>query len=217
MVYKKKTVNNPKRYDTENLTQKQIDGLERLFIKQSKREMDKKEKREASVQRKREIIDLAQKIAAAQSVPPAKRKPKKNKGPSVKGDLTIDATKYRAQLADMDRKEARITKANERRREQEELADVIETDDEEFEDDIERNFTGVDLAISHVDYQDLKRLKEWGPLLSHMSPHQIKGVLSDTNFDPNGRPIIIINKPPQRKKPAQRYKYVDTPSGKIYF
>ena len=101
--------------------------------------------------------------------------------------------------------------------EQERLDDIIETDDEEFEDDIQRNFTGVDLDISHVDYQDLKRLKEWGPLLSHMSPHQIKGVLSDTLFDPNGRPIIIINKPPKRKKQAQRYKFVDTPSGKIYF
>jgi len=200
----------------DNLTQKQKDALKRVASKETKRDDERKTKREASVQRKREINDLADQVKAAQS---AQRKPKKNKtkGPFVKGDLSVDATKYRAELADMDRKEARRVRMNERRREQEQLADVIESDDEDFEDDIERNFEGVELDISHVDYQDLKRLKEWGPLLNHMSPHQIKGILSDTRFDPNGRPIIIINRPRKRKKPVQRYKFVNTPSGKVYF
>ena len=198
----------------DNLTQKQKDALKRVAGRENKRDDDRKKKREASVQRKREINDLADQFkAAAQS---AQRKPKKNKGPFIKGDLTVNATKYRAELADMDRKEARRARMNERRRQQEQLA-VIESDEEEFEDDVERNFEGVELDISHVDYQDLKRLKEWGPLLNHMSPHQIKGILSDTRFDPNGRPIILINRPRKRKKNAQRYKYVDTPSGKVYF
>ena len=215
MVYKKK-ITNPNRYYVDNLTQKQKDALKRVASKETKRDDERKTKREASVQRKREINDLADQVKAAQS---AQRKPKKNKtkGPFVKGDLSVDATKYRAELADMDRKEARRVRMNERRREQEHLADVIESDDEDFEDDIERNFEGVELDISHVDYQDLKRLKEWGPLLNHMSPHQIKGILSDTRFDPNGRPIIIINRPRKRKKPVQRYKFVNTPSGKVYF
>ena len=214
MVYKKKNTN-PNRYYVDNLTQKQKDALKRVASKENKRDDDRKAKHDASVQRKREVNDLADQVkAAAQS---AQRKPKKNKGPFIKGDLTVNATKYRAELADMDRKEARRVRMNERRREQERLADVIESDEEEFEDDIERNFEGVELDISHVDYQDLKRLKEWGPLLNHMSPHQIKGILSDTRFDPNGRPIIIINRPRKRKKPVQRYKFVNTPSGKVYF
>jgi len=215
MVYKKKNIN-PNRYYMDNLTQKQKDALKRVASKENKRDDERKAKRDASVQRKREINDLADQVKAAQS---AQRKPKKNKGPFIKGDLTVNATKYRAELADMDRKDARRARMNERRREQERLADddVIESDEEEFEDDVERNFEGVELDISHVDYQDLKRLKEWGPLLNHMSPHQIKGILSDTQFDPNGRPIIIINRPRKRKKPVQRYKFVNTPSGKIYF
>jgi len=216
MVYKKKNTN-PNRYYVDNLTQKQKDALKRVASKENKRDDERKAKRDASVQRKREINDLADQVkAAAQST---KRKPKKNKtkGPFVKGDLSVDATKYRAELADMDRKDARRARMNERRREQEQLTDIIESEDEDFEDDVERNFEGVELDISHVDYQDLKRLQEWGPLLNHMSPHQIKGILSDTRFDPNGRPIIIINRPRKRKKTTQRYKYVDTPSGKVYF
>ena len=213
MVYKKKNTN-PNRYYMDNLTQKQKDALKRVASKETKRDDERKTKREASVQRKREINDLADQVKAAQS---AQRKPKKNKGPFIKGDLTVNATKYRAELADMDRKDARRARMNERRREQEQLTDIIESEDEDFEDDVERNFEGVELDISHVDYQDLKRLQEWGPLLSHMSPHQIKGILSDTRFDPNGRPIIIINRPRKRKKPVQRYKFVNTPSGKVYF
>jgi len=152
MVYKKKNTN-PNRYYMDNLTQKQKDALKRVASKENKRDDERKAKRGAYVQRKREINDLAAQIKAAAQY--AQRKPKKNKGPFVKGDLSVNATKYRAELADMDRKDARRARMNERRREQERLADVIESDDEEFEDDVERNFEGVELDISHVDFQDL--------------------------------------------------------------
>ena len=84
-------------------------------------------------------------------------------------------------------------------------------------EEIKRNMKGVDFDVSHVGYQDLRRLKEWGPLLAHMTPEQVDQVLWGSTFDRNGRPIIIINRPKKHKRPPQKYKYINTPTGKVYF
>ena len=83
-------------------------------------------------------------------------------------------------------------------------------------DELERNMKGVPYDISHVGYQDLRRLREWGPLMSHLTPEQIESVLWGSSFDRSGKPIVIVNRPKKHKRPAQRYKYVNTPTGRVY-
>ena len=83
-------------------------------------------------------------------------------------------------------------------------------------DELQRNMKGVPYDISHVGYQDLRRLREWGPLMSHLTPEQIESILWGSSFDRSGKPIVIVNRPKKHKRPAQRYKYVNTPTGKVY-
>ena len=83
-------------------------------------------------------------------------------------------------------------------------------------DELERNMKGVPYDISHVGFQDLRRLREWGPLMSYMTPEQIESILWGSSFDRSGKPIVIVNRPKKHKRPAQRYKYVNTPTGKVY-